>query len=65
MVIPAGFLLGFKYVSGDWWRSGSSWKNLGLLSGAGFFLFLLVFVMYALLKIDIIMDMIRKKEKTA
>jgi putative peptidoglycan lipid II flippase len=62
MLLPAAFLFGFKYFSGGWWRAGSSWKNLGLLSFAGLVSLLLVFVMYIVVKIDIIINMVRKKE---
>ena len=64
VIPPAAFILIFiRLTGGDWWQSGSTFRNLGLLTLAGSGSAVLLFLMYRIMKIDIFMNLLRKEVK--
>ncbi|MDR1625689.1 MAG: murein biosynthesis integral membrane protein MurJ [Spirochaetia bacterium] len=62
--LPAAvFLHGFLRYTGSWWRDGSSFSGLGLLSFAGAASAAIILIMYRIMKIDIVMSILRREVK--
>lgn len=57
------FLLLFKSLSGNWWQTGSSFKGFLLIFAAGVISLLLLVLIYAAMKEDIIAQFIKRKLK--
>ena len=59
--VPLGLLsIGLTYYWGDWWKLGSSLSNLGRVLAVGVLSGGLVFLLYFLMRVDILQQLLRK-----
>ncbi|TFG60968.1 MAG: murein biosynthesis integral membrane protein MurJ, partial [Spirochaetales bacterium] len=63
MVPAAGFILVFLKITGAWWMSGSAMKNFLYLCVSGFGSVIIIFIIYYVLKVEMIYDILNKRLK--
>jgi putative peptidoglycan lipid II flippase len=63
--LPAAlFAGGFLFFTGDWWKNGSTVRNVFYLGIAGGGACGIILIMYRLMNIDILMTIMRRRPKT-